>query len=139
MVYTGPVYAADDLSEKLCPWCIADGTAAKTLGASFTDVGSDVPEDVPPSVLDEIEHRTPSYLAWQQDHWMYHCADGCEFLGRAGYEQLAALPAEAVAAVAAAREDEEISVTDLDADDGPTAYLFRCRHCRAYMAYCDFT
>jgi uncharacterized protein CbrC (UPF0167 family) len=95
LAYTGPVYAEDDLSENLCPWCIADGTAAQTYGASFTDVGFDVPEDVPTSVLDEIEHRTPGYLAWQQDHWMYHCADGCEFLGRIGYEQLAGLPSAA--------------------------------------------
>jgi uncharacterized protein CbrC (UPF0167 family) len=143
-IYTGPVYAADDLAEKLCPWCIADGTAAQTWSASFTDVGADVPDGVPTTVLDEIEHRTPSYLAWQQDHWMYHCADGCEFLGRAGHKQLAAMPAGAVAAVAASvadygwDEDEtDAFVKDLDADAVPTAYLFRCLHCGAYSAYCD--
>jgi uncharacterized protein CbrC (UPF0167 family) len=76
---------------------------------------------------------------------MYHCADGCEFLGRTGQEQLAALPDEAAAAVVASGreyaddENEERPVADLDLDEGPTAYLFRCRHCGAYCAYCDFT
>jgi uncharacterized protein CbrC (UPF0167 family) len=138
------VYAADDLAEKLCPWCIADGTAAQKFGASFTDVGVGVPGDVPAGVLAEVEHRTPGYLAWQQDHWMYHCADGCEFLGRADRQQLAAMPAGATAAVVASLDEfgwdpDEIDafVEDLDAEQAPTAYLFRCRQCGAYSAYCD--
>jgi uncharacterized protein CbrC (UPF0167 family) len=24
-IYTGPVYAIDDLNEQICPWCIASG------------------------------------------------------------------------------------------------------------------
>jgi hypothetical protein len=38
-IYTGPVYAVDELVEVICPWCIADGTAATKLDAEFTDVG----------------------------------------------------------------------------------------------------
>jgi uncharacterized protein CbrC (UPF0167 family) len=143
-IYTGPVYADEDLDETLCPWCIADGTAAQTLAASFTDVGADVPGEVPAAVLAEIEHRTPGYQAWQQDHWMYHCADGCEFLGRASHEQLLTMPAQAEVAVVASLdelgwdEDEtETFVRDLDAEDVPTVYLFRCLHCGSYSAYCD--
>jgi hypothetical protein len=30
-------------------------------------------------------------------------------------------------------------VAALDADEGPTAYLFRCLHCGTYAAYNDFT
>lgn len=143
-IYTGPVYAADDLSdlsERLCPWCIADGSAARIFAASFTDVGTDVPDGVPATVLDEIEHRTPGYPAWQQDHWMYHCADGCEFLGRAGHEQLAAMPGGATAAVVASvaeygwdGDETDAFVRDLDAGGAPAAYLFRCLHCGAYSA-----
>lgn len=36
-LYTGPVYAEEALDEALCPWCIADGTAAARFGASFVD------------------------------------------------------------------------------------------------------
>jgi uncharacterized protein CbrC (UPF0167 family) len=62
----------------------------------------------------------------------------------AGHEELAAMPAEAAAAVAASvaeygwdQDETDTFVKDLDADGVPTAYLFRCLHCRAYSAYCD--
>ena len=36
-VYTGPVFAvADGLDDALCPWCLADGTAAERYEAQFT-------------------------------------------------------------------------------------------------------
>lgn len=38
-VYVGPVYSVEELNDALCPWCIADGSAAEAFGASFTDVG----------------------------------------------------------------------------------------------------
>jgi uncharacterized protein CbrC (UPF0167 family) len=34
-VYDGPVYAEDD-QWVFCPWCIADGTAARRYDAEFT-------------------------------------------------------------------------------------------------------
>ena len=47
LVYVGPVFAAhDDVDGPLCPWCIADGTAAERFEAEFTDVGVDVPDGV---------------------------------------------------------------------------------------------
>ena len=47
-VYAGPVFASDDFVDgPLCPWCIADGSAALRLQIEFTDVGDDVPDDVP--------------------------------------------------------------------------------------------
>jgi uncharacterized protein CbrC (UPF0167 family) len=80
-IYSGPVYAIDELDDALCPWCIADGSAAGRFDASFTDIAVDVPADVPDEVLDNFEHRTPSFSTWQQDHWLYHCADACAYLG----------------------------------------------------------
>jgi uncharacterized protein len=107
-VYTGPVYSTEELKDALCPWCIADGSAAETFGAEFTDVGADVPDDVPREVLEELAYRTPGFSGWQQEHWLYHCGDGAAFLGVA------------------------------DRRDGVTAYLFRCRHCGQHIAYTDF-
>lgn len=80
--YVGPVYAETELNEQLCPWCIADGSAARKFDAEFTDVGLGLPPDVPDSVTDEIAHRTPGFHSWQQDHWLYHCGDGCTFSAR---------------------------------------------------------
>lgn len=78
-LYTGPVYSEDEIGP-LCPWCIAEGVP----GAMFTDaIGAD---DVPMTVIDEICLRTPGFVAWQQAHWLYHCGDGCEYLGQEGDE-----------------------------------------------------
>jgi uncharacterized protein CbrC (UPF0167 family) len=105
-----------------------------------------VPNDVPPEVVDEIAHRTPSFSSWQQDHWLYHCADGCAFLGAIGARELRELePAATEAVVEGVREygwsEAEIEqfVRTLDREGQPTAYLFRCLHCRRHLAFCDFT
>ncbi len=70
----------------------ADGSAAREFDAEFTDVGWGVPADVPQSVMDEIAHRTPGFHSWQQDHWLYHCGDGCAFLGEVGRLELEGYP-----------------------------------------------
>ncbi len=107
-IYVGPVFAVDeDVPSPLCPWCIADGSAAARLQVEFTDVRrDDVPDDVPGRVLDEIAERTPGFSGHRQEHWLYHCADGAAFVGRT----------EAA---------------------GETAYRFRCRHCGVGLAYSD--
>ena len=80
-VYTGPVYAVEAVVESLCPWCIADGSAAEKFDAEFTDVGADAPDDVPADVIETIARRTPGFEGRQQEHWLYHCGDGAAFLG----------------------------------------------------------
>lgn len=115
VVYAGAVHAAEELVEQLCPWCIADGSAARTFGAEFTDVGIGVPPGVPPEVLDELATRTVGFTGWQQEHWMYHCNDAAAFLGLASD---AAAGMSAVASVS-------------------TTYLFRCLHCRTELSYSD--
>lgn len=145
-LYAGPVYALEELDDGLCPWCIADGQAAEQFDASFADVGFGVPPDVSQTVIDEIARRTPSYSSWQQDHWLYHCADACAFLGPVGRPELGHYPPTALAAVIASVRgygwpDNEVHefVDALDRDEQPTAYLFRCLHCDIYRAHCDFT
>jgi uncharacterized protein CbrC (UPF0167 family) len=91
-IYTGPVYAAEELDQAFCPWCIADGTAAAKFDADFTDIGVGVPDDVPAEVTEQIAHRTPGFSGWQQEHWLYHCGDGAAFLGRAGGGELEPYP-----------------------------------------------
>jgi uncharacterized protein CbrC (UPF0167 family) len=81
-IYVGPVYATDELAEALCPWCIADGSAAARFDASFTDV-AELPDDVPAETIVRVMRRTPGFTGWQQEHWMFHCGDGAAFLGRA--------------------------------------------------------
>ncbi|MET9779024.1 CbrC family protein [Streptomyces sp. NPDC006367] len=141
-VYAGPVYAAGEPG-RLCPWCIADGRAARRYEAQFTAdvVGDEVTRDV----LVAIAERTPGFTAWQDGQWLVHCGDGAAFLGRAGAGELAGYPD----ALEGLWQDlrtfgwPEDQVDDflgaLDSDGQPTAYLFRCRTCATHLAYADFT
>jgi uncharacterized protein CbrC (UPF0167 family) len=144
-VYTGPVFAVGERVKELCPWCIADGSAAATFDAEFTDVGVGVPDDVPAEVTEQIARRTPGFSGWQQEQWLYHCGDGAAFLGVVGRQELDRFPdaledlrRDHDASGWSADEVEE-SLAALDKDGQPTAYLFRCRHCGRHLAYSDST
>jgi hypothetical protein len=143
-LYAVAPYAALDLRDALCPWCVADGSAAVAFDATFTDLGAGPePIGVPAAVLDEIAHRTPGFSGWQQERWLFHCGDGAAYLGAAGWEQLADLP-DAVADLRRQAagwgfddEDAEAFVGSLDVEGASTAYLFRCLHCGRHLAYAD--
>jgi uncharacterized protein len=145
-IYTGPVYSAHDeeLFDALCPWCIADGTAAAQFEAEFTDIGGGVPDDVPRSVTEAVATRTPGFSGWQQDRWLYHCGDGAAFLGRAGRTELEDYP-DALDMLRHEHDgygwSEDVvaeHLAGLDKDGDATAYLFQCRHCGTHLAYSDF-
>lgn len=142
-IYTGPVYAVDELVESLCPWCVADGSAAARFEALFTD-DVPVPDEVSEEVVDAITTRTVGFSGWQQEHWLYHCRDGAAFLGRAGWSDVESRP-DAIEALRREHaglgwkpEQVEEYLRDLDKDGSPTAYLFKCRHCGVHLAYSDF-
>lgn len=128
-VYTGPVFAKEELVDSFCPWCIADGSAAKRFDAIFTDdIG--MPDDVPVEVVDAVTTRTPGFGGWQQEHWLYHCGDGAAFLGAAGWPELERHP-DALDSVRQElprgswrSEEIEAYLRALDKDGSPTAYLF---------------
>jgi uncharacterized protein CbrC (UPF0167 family) len=142
--YVGPVFAEAELDRALCPWCIADGSAADMFDAQFTDVyWSDA--DVPVTVTTEVLHRTPGFHGWQQERWLHHCNDAAAFYGRAGAADLAPFP-DALNAIREERRrhrwpdhDIENYLQQLNADGQPTAYRFRCLHCGSDLAYSDFT
>lgn len=142
-IYSGPIYTEQEFDETICPWCIADGSAARRFAATFTDIGGNEPGDVPRAVLEEIGFRTPGFESWQQDHWLYHCADGCAFLGRAGRQELAAYPGVLDMLI---HEHDEYGWTEgeamayidsLDVNGDATAYVFRCLVCGAHLAFSD--
>ncbi len=144
-VYTGPVFAEEELDAALCPWCIEDGTAAARFDADFTDVGWGIPPGVPAEVTERIARRTPGFTGWQQEHWLYHCDDGTAFLGLVGRKELEPYP-DAIEVLRhehdeygwpAQQVDDYIAA--LDTDGQQRAYLIRCRHCGRHLAYSDFT
>lgn len=146
-IYVGPAYSEKFhyLSGSICPWCIADGSAAERFGARFTDTG--LMEDVGEEALQEISTRTPGFHAWQQEEWLTCCEDATAFLGAAGAAELKHKFPEAMPAVKryvaehydlAGKELEEFA-RGLSKDGQPTAYIFRCLHCNGYLAYVDQT
>ena len=145
-VYTGPVYAEEELDEALCPWCIANGAAHAQFDATFTDeagiggYGNWAP--VAAEVVAEVAQRTPGFSGWQQERWWTHCGDAAAFIGRMGRAELNALGSEALAAVQADAGLADGSewprfLAALNRDGSPTAYLFRCLHCGVLGGYQD--
>ena len=144
-IYTGPVYAEEELNEQICPWCIADGRAHRELDAEFADAdgvgGYGTWDSVPDDVVATLVERTPCFSGWQQERWFTCCGDAAAFVGRAGKRELEALGAAALEAIRAEVGYEGSYWTDylaaLDAAGSPTAYLFRCLHCGRIGGYSD--
>ena len=145
-IYPGAPYAEEDLEGAICPWCIADGSAARRFGAEFTDAagvgGYGRWDAVPPPVAEEVSERTPGFTGWQQEQWWTHCGDAAAFLGLAGRAELESRWPEAIAAVreeAGYHDEQEWQdyFRALERARGPTAYVFRCLHCGQHGAYSD--
>jgi uncharacterized protein CbrC (UPF0167 family) len=141
----GPGVRRRGAERLVLPWCIADGSAAESHDAEFTDVGVGVPDDVPAEVVETIARRTPGFTAWQQARWLYHCGDGAAFFGLAGWKELQQHP-DALDMLRRDADDYGWSPADLDRylesldkDGEPTAYLFRCTRCGTHLAYSDFS
>jgi uncharacterized protein CbrC (UPF0167 family) len=143
-IYVGPVFSDQELIDCICPWCIADGSAAEKFDAMFTDNWGATP-DVPSEVVAQVTQRTPGFTGWQQERWMYHCGDACAFLGRVGHHELEGRPDALEVlrhehdALEWTTEQIEEYLIRLHPDGQPTAYLFRCRVCATHLAYSDFT
>ncbi|MDN3023017.1 CbrC family protein [Streptomyces sp. S.PB5] len=130
--YDGPVFGVDDPAGALCPWCLADGSAAARYEAQFTEAEGRIPLEV----RVEVERRTPGFRGRQQEQWLTHCGDAAAFLGRAGAAGVKEYP-EALGDLLADHGEDFCAA--LDADGQPTAYLFRCLHCDRHLAYADCT
>ncbi|MDB0511553.1 CbrC family protein [Ralstonia solanacearum] len=137
-IYVGPVYSVNDLHHALCPWCIADGSAASTtLGASFSDSYLLVQAGMPTEVIEEVNFRTPGYISWQQESWLSHCGDACEFHGDAGIQDVESASDGTKQAWLLEYKQDEASwrrVTESYQPAGDSAlYKFVCRHCKQVL------
>jgi uncharacterized protein CbrC (UPF0167 family) len=139
-VYRGPVFAAEELVDCLCPWCIASGAAAAAFDAVFTDLEE---PGVPPSVVERVTRRTPGFSGWQQERWLTHCGDAAAYVGRVGAADLDDDPGTHLIILRElrrrgydVRQAREL-VRTLVRDGSPTAHRFRCLHCAAAVAYWD--
>lgn len=77
-IYVGPLYGVGGFA-KVCPWCIADGSAANRIGAEFVDRGM-LSASAKPEASEELRCRTPSYFSASGHRWPVHCGDYCELV-----------------------------------------------------------
>lgn len=131
-IYVTTPYGRGEQPCDLCPWCIADGSAARKFGSEFV---SDMMGEVPAKVADEVNLRTPGFISWQGEQWLTHCGDAAVFLGPVGWEELKDLPDAQTALLEDGWDGAALSLMRKDGDF--TAYLFRCRHCGIHLAYAD--
>ena len=133
-IYTSSVYAREDFNENICPWCIADGSAAEKFDATFSDDNSLLDADVPDAVVDEVTKRTPGFECWQSEVWLTCCEDACEFHGDAAKVDLQALEEEDVEDMLAEWDwsfsEWKKLVKNYQPKGDPAVYKFVCRHCK---------
>jgi uncharacterized protein CbrC (UPF0167 family) len=138
-------YLSPDFEGAVCPWCISDGSAHIKYGIEFVDPdaigGRGRWGEASPVAIAEVAYRTPAFAAWQDEMWFTHCGDAAQFLNVVGWKELEPYGADAIAAIAEEAsdmaDDANEYVRDLDREHGPTAYLFRCRHCGAFGGFSD--
>lgn len=124
----------------ICPWCVANGRAARRLGASFVQ---DSDTALPAAVWDELSRRTPGYISWQGELWLTHCGDACAFLGDLPAEEAAQLP-EPVEALFLAENDwladwSALKAAYAEGKSDVALYKFACLHCDTVRLGIDFT
>lgn len=143
-IYTGPVYAEDDLDGRLCPWCIADGSAYAKYDATFVDSEA-FADDAPETAITTIVERTPGFNAWQGEQWPSCCDEPAAFLAPVGYDEIRTrYPRLEGPLMMYIVHELEISggaakrmLESLKRDHSPTAFVFKCLHCDNMPVYID--
>jgi len=156
--YSVPFYTTADV-ENLCPWCIANGEAAKKYNGEFQGTetietampqfdengqycGHSKPQ-IPEDELDELIHRTPGYFAWQQEEWLVHCNSPCAFIGYVGWNEIKdQLDRFIDIEKDCQRFNDKWGITELSENlfNGSSCqgYLFECIHCHGYRLCMDY-
>lgn len=138
--YESPFYTRFDDVDCICPFCIADGEAAKKYEGEFQDPCST--DNVSDSQkLEELVHRTPGYHGWQQEYWPAHCDDYCAFLGYVGWAELVKMGIDEEIEEDYKDGDKDWDVEDLKKylinDGSMQGYLFECLHCGKHILHVD--
>lgn len=140
-IYTGPAYGEEEFKDCLCPWCIADGSAAGQLGASFADTHALARAGISQEIRAQIEQRTPGYVSWQPENWLSHCADACAFHGDLSPEELEQLPEQVRTLLMKNYRIAESAwpgfVKGYRKGGDPALYKFVCLHCGALLVGMD--
>ncbi|RIA19754.1 hypothetical protein DFO61_4327 [Ectopseudomonas oleovorans] len=142
-IYTGPVYSREHLRDRLCPWCIADGSAATRFDASFIGDHSLAESGVAESAIEEVDLCTPGYSSWQDSIWLAHCNDACEFHGDASEEDVrqatTSTKQQWMQDYEQAEKDWEWATRGYKPGGDSAFYKFVCRHCQQVLFAWDLS
>jgi len=137
--YAGPFFSVEDV-ENICPWCIANGEAAKKYKGSFQDDES-IESEISEEELHELIHRTPGYCGWQQEQWLVHCNSPCTFVGYVGWNEIKDQLDRFIDIEEDCRQFNGMEIEQLSeylVERGACqGYLFECTHCHGYRLYID--
>ena len=140
-IYQSSIYTKLNLSGSVCPWCIADGRAAEKFEAVFSDDYPLFENKIPDEIISEVVERTPGFNTWQQEVWLSHCKDACEFHGDVSEQEIKNIDEETFQRF---RFESEMKEEDLRGiiENYPYSvciYKFVCRHCGEVKYQLDFT
>ncbi len=144
-IYTGPVYAEDELDDCICPWCIASGLAHEKFDAEFTDIdgiGDRGTWDFVAQIEKEVvAFKTPGFCGWQQERWWTHCGQPAAFIGPVGNSDISDYGHDFIDSLqkesGMSGEQWSFYQESLSKDHSPTAYAFKCTKCGVFGGYSD--
>lgn len=135
-IYTALVYGESSLRNAVCPWCIADGSAAQKFDIVFSDEHPLAKAGIAPEIREEVTQRTPGFVTWQQEVWLTCCNDACEFHGDAARVELKGLEGDTLSEILrswswskCSAEDWRRFVDRYQPGGEAAVYKFMCRHC----------
>ena len=138
-VYEGPFFSVEEI-EGICPWCIADGSAAKKYDGEFQDAHSCEEVDQE-AYVDELIYRTPGYTGWQQEYWLSHCGDFCSIIDYVGWDEIKHLEVELKDDIEKICEDYHLTYQEfkdtLEVGGDLQGYLFKCNCCKQHRLHAD--
>lgn len=148
--YEGPFYSTDEV-EDICPWCIENGKAAEKFNGEFQDycgIEGISPDPSNPDKhpynedhIDELITRTPGYYGIQQEQWLCHCNEPCNYIGQVGWKEIEELEIDVNEDIKIEAQKYRMTVDEfkqgLINKGFMQGYLFQCLHCGKYRLYTD--
>jgi len=128
-------YAIQSVSN-ICPWCIADGSAANKFDAAFSDAHPLLESGIAPLIVSEATERTPGFVSMQQEEWQSCCNDACAYEGHISSESARLLSSAQLDALWLPTDEPLELDDDVDRRD-LSLYVFRCLHCREHKYVVD--
>lgn len=132
-IYSASMYTSFNV-ENICPWCIADGTAAEKFSGTFNNFGCDIDSDIiSHNTTEEVMKRTPGFSTYQEENWQTHCDDACELLGLAtakDFKNISNSEKDRIVNNSYLDDSEFKYLQELDSNiELDEFFKFRCLHC----------